>query len=293
MNRILAVVGSESEINDIKNALDGYCVLAAGNGAEAVHILERHEVCVVILDLNIPEMEGAHLLRTLMEGDRFGKLRVIILSDRDEPQKEVSCLKLGAVDCIHRPICMDLLKARVDVHAVLLCAQRALVQQLDEKSHSLDLIFEQAPIGIAVSQGCDSDPSADVIVKVNSTFEQITGMTREELMSSGWPKITHPDDLEEDMENFRKLRAGEIRMYSMDKRYIRPDGSIVWVHMVVAPLDLPNERQYKHICLVQDITARKEMEKALDESERSKSVLLANLPGLAYRCFNDEEWTMQ
>ena len=79
----------------------------------------------------------------------------------------------------------------------------------------------------------------------------------------------------------------------MDKRYIKPDGSIVWVHMIVASLNLSNDRQCDHICLVQDITERKAIEKALEESERSKSVLLSHLPGLAYRCNYDRDWTMQ
>ena len=82
-------------------------------------------------------------------------------------------------------------------------------------------------------------------------------------------------------------------MYSMEKRYIKPDGSIVWVDMIVAPLTLANDHQDKHICLVQDITERKAIENALQESERSKSVYLSHLPGLAYRCNKDRNWTMQ
>jgi len=95
------------------------------------------------------------------------------------------------------------------------------------------------------------------------------------------------------MENLNKIKSGEIKSYSMNKRYIRPDGSIVWVHMVVAALDIHNPSQYKYICLIQDITKQKEAEDALAESERSKSVLLSHLPGLAYRCKYDRDWTMQ
>ncbi len=93
------------------------------------------------------------------------------------------------------------------------------------------------------------------------------------------------------MENYKRLQSGEIRMYSMDKRYIRPDGSIVWVHKIAALLSLSNEQQY-NICLIQDITQRKMIENILHESERSKAVFLSHLPGLAYRCNYDHEWTM-
>lgn len=48
-----------------------------------------------------------------------------------------------------------------------------------------------------------------------------------------------------------------------------------------------------HLCLLEDISARKEVEASLKESERSKSVLVSNLPGLAYRCDYDDNWTMR
>ena len=140
---------------------------------------------------------------------------------------------------------------------------------------------------------CDPNLSDITSVRINSKFEQITGRTKEELIRLGWAKITHPDDLEEDLKNFRRMCSGEISLYTMDKRYIKPDGSIVWVHMIVAPLALSYDQKCSHICLVQDITERKEMEKALYESERSKSILLSHLPGLACRCNYDHDWTMQ
>jgi PAS domain S-box-containing protein len=79
----------------------------------------------------------------------------------------------------------------------------------------------------------------------------------------------------------------------MEKRYIRPDGSIVWVSIIVASLAVENKPDDSHICLIQDITERKNLEKSLFESERSKSVLISNLTGMAYRCNYDRQWTMQ
>ncbi len=60
----------------------------------------------------------------------------------------------------------------------------------------------------------------------------------------------------------------------------------------MARLALSDDSQFNHICLVHDITEHRRMEQALIESERSKSVLLSHLPGLAYRCLYDREWTM-
>ncbi|MDD3214591.1 MAG: EAL domain-containing protein, partial [Eubacteriales bacterium] len=65
------------------------------------------------------------------------------------------------------------------------------------------------------------------------------------------------------------------------------------VHVVLAQLKRRSDIQYDHLCLIQDITERKAFENALYESERSKSVLLANLPGMAYRCDFNRQWTMR
>ena len=189
---------------------------------------------------------------------------------------------------------MDSLKVRIDVHIELLKLQLLFELKLDEQGLTFDTIFQQAPIGIAISRNSEPFfPGTDNVVQINPEFEKITGRTKEELTKLGWAKITHPDDLEQDMENFKKLQSGEIKSYSMEKRYIRPDDSIVWVDLVVASLSLSNERKNNHICLAQDISERKILEKELLESERSKSVFLSSLPGMAYRCKYDCNWTMQ
>jgi PAS domain S-box-containing protein len=238
-------------------------------------------------------MNSFQILMSLKENERFRKIRTIILTNQDEPENEVKGLNLGAVDYIRKPINIDSLKARIDVHVAILSAEQALEQQLDDQIRTFDVIFNQVPIGIAISHSFDPNDANKNIKIVNSTYEKITGRTKEDLFSLGIAKITHPDDLQEDMNNFKRLVAGEIKMYSMDKRYIKPDGSVVWVNMIVAPLTLSNDQEHNFIYLVQDITERKRIEIALNKSEPSKAVLLSHLPGLAYRCHNDYDWTMQ
>jgi len=289
--RILVVDNSVSDRLTIKNKLRQYCVLTASDGVEAMRILEEDDgINLLILDLTMPGMNGFQVLESLKKDERFQRLRTLILTNHDELEDEIKGLKLGATDYIRKPIHADSLKARIDAHVALLQAEQTL-EQLGEKAHTLDMIFNQAPIGIAISHSSDPNASGGTIIKVNSMYEQITGRTEEELIHLGWAKITHPDDLDKDMENFRRLLSGEIKIYSLDKRYIRPDGAIVWVHLIVAPLT--NGQKYSHICLAQDITECKMIEEALNESERSKSVFLSHLPGLAYRCHYDQDWTMQ
>lgn len=293
--KILVVDDSASDRLIIKNMLSEYIVLSACDGLEAMRHIEKHEdINLVILDLNMPNMDGFQVLTALKSHDQYKKLRTIILTNYDELDNEIKGLKLGAVDYIRKPIHMDSLRARIEIHVELLQIQQVLEQKLHEQEITFDMIFNKAPVGIAISYSSEAVlAEQNNYFSINRVFEKITGRTKEELIKLGWAKITHPDDLKEDLKNYKKLQLGEINGYSMDKRFIKPDDSIVWVHMIVAPLTLSNDNQYNHICLVQDITRRKAIEADLLESERSKSVFLSHLPGMAYRCNYDQEWTMQ
>jgi PAS domain S-box-containing protein len=259
------------------------CVWMAVDGDEAIRQIDRQDIDLIILDLNMPDMGAFQFLATLNSDDRYKKIRTILLTNGDELENEAKGLQLGAADAIRKPIRSESFQTIIKLHS-----------QLMEQQNFIKTIFEQAPIGIAISYGNEpltsdnNDPFS-----INSIFEQICGRTKEELLKLGWAKITHPDDLEEELKNYHKLLAGEIQDYSMEKRFIKPDGSIVWVHMVVASLTVLNNDKYRTICLIQDISDRKAIEKDLIESERSKSVLLSHLPGMAYRCKYDREWTMQ
>lgn len=252
--------------------------MTACDGVEALRVLSEHdEINMLILDLNMPNVNGFQVLESLNQDERFGKLRTIILTNYDELDNEIKGLKLGAVDYIRKPLHMDSLKTRIDIHVALLRAQQALEQRNDEQTLTFDMIFDQAPIGIAISHSRDPQRSDKNIIKINSAFEQITGRTKEELIDSGWAKITHPDNLDEDIENFNKLQAGEIKSYSMEKRYVKPDGSVVWVYMVVASLAPSAENKLNHMCLIQDITNQKAAMAALIESETKYRSITENM----------------
>lgn len=270
--KILVVDDSASDRLIIKSMLGDYSILTAGDGAEALQMLEKHEgINLMILDLKMPNMDGFQVLEALKADDRYNNLRTIILTNYDEIDNEIKGLKQGAVDYIRKPIHMDSLKARIDVHAALLRTEHTLKEKLYDQTLSFEVIFEQAPIGIAISSSMGSQLSDEAIVKINSMYERITGRTKEELINTDWAKITHPDDLAEEMNKFKKLQAGDINYYSMEKRLIKPDGSIVWTYLTVAALTRKQESLFNYICLIQDISERKKIEaerKYISEHDR-------------------------
>ncbi len=165
--------------------------------------------------------------------------------------------------------------------------QKAIEKALSESEKIFRIVFEQVPIGIAICSG------NRYISNINPMFEKITGRSAEELKSLFWMDITHPDDMAKDSAYFEKFKTGEINGYSLIKRYIRPDGSHIWVNMKVAPLNFGGEGSKRYLCIIEDITEYLSATQALEESERSKTVFLSHLPGMAYRCKNDKDRTMQ
>jgi len=137
-------------------------------------------------------------------------------------------------------------------------------------------VFRQAPVGIAIMNNQRHTRYKEFEdININPMYEQILGRTKEELQSITWSEITHPEDLTADQAYFEQFKKGNIDHYSLEKRYIKPDGSVVWVNMLIAPFSATGEKSDDHVCIITDITQRKEMEAALKYN--SEHVLLTGL----------------
>lgn len=129
-------------------------------------------------------------------------------------------------------------------------------ESLRESEERFRATFEQAAVGIA-----NVDFTGHWL-RVNQKLCDIIGYSREELLELTFQDITHPDDLEKDLSYVNQLLAGQISNYSMEKRYIRKDGSIVWVNLTVSFVyDTIFKGQPKYfIGLIEDIDKRKQAE---------------------------------
>lgn len=162
-------------------------------------------------------------------------------------------------------------------------AQKSSLKKLSKKIafnealyHS---VFDHFPVGIALMNDKNFATQSEFgAIKINPMFERILGRKSGDLVNTTWPEVTHPEDLQADLEKFEQFKTGKISGYSMEKRFLRPDGSSVWTNMIVSPLQAFSDNNSMHICLIEDITSKKKTYDALIESERSKSVLISNLP---------------
>ena len=149
-------------------------------------------------------------------------------------------------------------------------------------------VFQRAPIGIALAKGFR-------FLEVNDAFAKILGRTTDTVNGLTWSDITHPEDLDRELRLFETFQQKKIAEYTLEKRFLRPEGSYAWTLMNVSGIPAAHDSKESplYLCILRDIRERKETEAQLEESERSKSVLLANLPGMAYRCDFDKNWTMR
>jgi PAS domain S-box-containing protein len=143
-------------------------------------------------------------------------------------------------------------------------------EALRRSERQFTALFEQAACGIA-SVGPD-----ERIVLVNDRFCEILGRTREDLLSKRIRDITHPDDVARSVKLFHDAQV-DGRAYTMEKRYVRPDGSIVWVAIDVSALIEEGGTPLGTMGICQDITHRKQTEAALLEADRRKDEFLATL----------------
>lgn len=121
--------------------------------------------------------------------------------------------------------------------------------------------FDLAPVGMA-HVALDGR-----WLRVNSRCRHITGYDESELLGSTFHQITHPDDLERDLSAVARLLAGETEGYTLDKRYIRKDGSSIWVNLTVTLVRDAGHVPDFLLLVIQDISDRKAVEVRLVDSE--------------------------
>jgi PAS domain S-box-containing protein len=131
------------------------------------------------------------------------------------------------------------------------------LKQLKESEERFRNTFEQAAVGIA-----HVGPDAKFI-RINQKFCDIVGYSRQEMLKLTFLDITHQDDLGPDLDNVQGLLDNDIDTYSMEKRYIRKNKSIVWINLSVSLIRNDTESPEYFIAVVKDITDRKQQEEEL------------------------------
>ena len=241
----------------------------------------RH-VAIISFDLNgdIEDWNpGAETIFGYRKDEAVGKSGAILFAAVDEFRAELERAKSEGCTREERPfirkdgslvvvsctMCAKLTKAGKLIGYLKMArdiTEQAEVQEkLRQSEQRFRKLYEFAPMGVAQVL-----PSGRFI-EANPKYCEIVGYSVEELRSKTFYDITLPEDLANDREQFEKSISGEIPFYRTEKRYIRKDGTIIWVRITSSFLRDSAGNPITTISIVEDVTERKEADQRTRKSE--------------------------
>lgn len=142
----------------------------------------------------------------------------------------------------------------------LICERREQIHRvkveaaLKDSEAQFRATFEQAAVGVA-HVGLDGR-----WIRVNQRLSEILGYSREELEACTFQEVTHPEDIQADLERFKQVMQGKLNTYSLEKRYIQKNGTVVWGNLTVSLIRDQQGNPRHFIAIVEDVTQRKSAE---------------------------------
>ena len=216
------------------------------------HPLQRHNP--VIRELGWVAYAGVPLVSR--EGHTIGALCVVDKTPRLWSERDIALLRdLAASVATEIELRTEIAERRQAEHGR---------RESEEQFHNS---FEDSSAGMALIS------TDGRWLRVNRAVCEILDVPRDDLIGFPVEARTYPDDVSADREALRLLLAGECRTYTMEKRYVRPSGKIVWTLVNVSLVPGPEGQPGHLIAAIQDITERKHSETALRESEERYRLL--------------------
>jgi PAS domain S-box-containing protein len=275
----------------------------AVDGRDAVTKAQAMKPDVIVMDISMPNLNGLEATRKVRE--ILPSTKVLVLSQHDSPEMMRQALKAGAGAYVRKSsMSTDLLagikrlrdgdsfiapsgspdhQKPLDTQTVL-DRTATFEKELAESEERFRLTFEQAAVGMALV----SDDGR--FLRVNQKACDILGYTQKELREMTYQEITHPADLSTDVAQAEKILSGAIDQYSMEKRYIRKDGTTAWAALTVGAVRDSDRRLKYFVSVFADIGARKLAEEKLLLAQQEIAITAASREAEANALARLNEW---
>ncbi|MDT7042245.1 PAS domain S-box protein [Candidatus Nitronereus thalassa] len=137
--------------------------------------------------------------------------------------------------------------------------QKKAEKALEESRERFRATFENAGIGIVVVD------SHGYVIESNGSLQTFLGYSSHELQNMSFMEFTHEEDLQINLGYFQELKAGMRDSYTMQKRYLRKDGHVVWGNLTVTPIRYAAGEFEYAIAIIEDITATKQSQEMVNK----------------------------
>jgi PAS domain S-box-containing protein len=247
----------------------------ARSGVEALELALKHSFALALVDVQMPGMDGFELAELLRGSERTRHIPLIFVTAGSRDAERVfRGYEAGAVDFLYKPIDAQILKSKVQVF-IDLFDQRLQLRNQEELFRST---FENAAVGLA-HVGLDG-----TWLRMNSKYCDLLGYSEAELRRTKYGEVSEPEDLQQEEAHRERLLRGEVRSFSMDKRFRKKSGGVIWARLQVSLIRKVDGSPDYFISSAHDVTREKEFEETLvrakesaDEAARAKSEFLANM----------------
>ena len=255
---ILVIDDTRLNLEIMKTLLQNdYTVFTASDGQAGLLLARTEKIDLILLDINMPEMDGFEVCARLKSDSATENIPVIFVTARDDVAEETKGLALGAIDYIIKPISAPIVKARVRNHMRLKQYHDRLAQS-NIKVRQLSAAVEQSPVSVVIT---DTD---GLMVYVNPRFCELTGYAPEALINQNTRILQSPlTPLATYTEMWQTINAG--RLWRGEFCNKKENGELYWESASISPLLDENGKVTHYIGIKEDITPRKAAEEKLRE----------------------------